>query len=48
MSPRPVVLCILDGWGLRSDLDNNAIAQANTPTFDRLMQTCPTGRLNAS
>jgi 2,3-bisphosphoglycerate-independent phosphoglycerate mutase len=48
MSQRPVILCILDGWGLRSDLDNNAIAQANTPTFDRLMQTCPTGRLNAS
>ncbi|MFY8106331.1 MAG: 2,3-bisphosphoglycerate-independent phosphoglycerate mutase [Elstera sp.] len=48
MPQRPVVLCILDGWGLRQDIDNNAIAQARTPTFDRLMQTCPTGRLNAS
>ncbi len=48
MPQRPVVLCILDGWGLRQDSDNNAIAQANTPTFDRLMHTYPTGRLNAS
>ncbi len=48
MPQRPVVLCILDGWGLRSDIDNNAIAQAKTPTFNRLMQTCPNGRLNAS
>jgi 2,3-bisphosphoglycerate-independent phosphoglycerate mutase len=48
MPQRPVVLCILDGWGLRQDTDNNAIALANTPTFDRLMHTCPTGRLQAS
>lgn len=48
MSQRPVVLCILDGWGLRAETENNAIAQAKTPTFDRLRATCPTGRLNAS
>ncbi len=48
MSQRPVVLCILDGWGLRAETENNAIAQARTPTFDRLMRQCPTGRLNAS
>jgi 2,3-bisphosphoglycerate-independent phosphoglycerate mutase len=39
--PRPVVLCILDGWGLRAARDGNAVAQAVTPTFDRLMASCP-------
>ena len=39
--PRPVVLCILDGWGHRLERENNAIAQARTPVFDRLMATCP-------
>lgn len=32
---RPVVLCILDGWGHREERDNNAIALAATPTWDR-------------
>ncbi len=35
--PRPVVLCILDGWGHRTDPENNAIALAETPTWDRWM-----------
>ncbi|MEM6306488.1 MAG: 2,3-bisphosphoglycerate-independent phosphoglycerate mutase, partial [Pseudomonadota bacterium] len=38
---KPVVLCILDGWGIGPDVQGNAPAQANTPTFDRLMATCP-------
>ncbi|WP_136685022.1 2,3-bisphosphoglycerate-independent phosphoglycerate mutase [Falsirhodobacter xinxiangensis] len=38
---RPVVLCILDGWGLSDSREGNAPAQANTPNFDRLMATCP-------
>jgi len=45
---RPVVLCILDGWGQRAERDNNAIAQAHTPVWDRLTTTCPTGALEAS
>lgn len=45
---RPVVLCILDGWGLRKETDNNAIALANLPNFRRMMATSPTGTLNAS
>lgn len=40
-NPKPVVLCILDGWGLREEQDANAPALAKTPTFDRLMATCP-------
>ncbi|MEQ8665643.1 MAG: 2,3-bisphosphoglycerate-independent phosphoglycerate mutase [Rhodospirillales bacterium] len=46
--PSPVVLCILDGWGDRSDGDDNAIALANTPNWDRLGGSCPRSRLNAS
>lgn len=45
---RPVVLCILDGWGERKDTTDNAIANANTPTWDRLYASCPTTRLDAS
>ena len=40
MPPRPVVLCILDGWGVRADSADNAIAQAHTPVWDRLMASC--------
>jgi len=38
---RPVVLCILDGWGLRAETHGNAVALAATPHFDRIMATCP-------
>ena len=40
-TPKPVVLCILDGWGLRDDMQGNAPKLANTPTYDRIMATCP-------
>ncbi|MFT6530512.1 MAG: 2,3-bisphosphoglycerate-independent phosphoglycerate mutase [Limimaricola cinnabarinus] len=36
--PKPVVLCILDGWGQREETTGNAPALAKTPTFDRIMQ----------
>ncbi len=39
--PRPVVLCILDGWGHREDTSANAVALADTPTFDHILATCP-------
>jgi len=45
---RPTVLCILDGWGSRSDSDNNAIALAKTPTWDRMQTAYPTTELDAS
>jgi 2,3-bisphosphoglycerate-independent phosphoglycerate mutase len=38
---RPVVLCILDGWGYREDEADNAITPSNTPNFQRLWQTQP-------
>ncbi|HMO08537.1 MAG TPA: 2,3-bisphosphoglycerate-independent phosphoglycerate mutase [Paracoccaceae bacterium] len=40
-SQKPVVLCILDGWGLSDDRTANAPALADTPVMDRLTATCP-------
>ncbi|MEL6266499.1 MAG: 2,3-bisphosphoglycerate-independent phosphoglycerate mutase [Pseudomonadota bacterium] len=45
---RPVVLVILDGWGLREGGEDNAPARARTPTMDRLAATCPVATLAAS
>jgi len=45
---RPVVLCILDGWGYRAERQDNAIALANTPTWDALLQSCPHALLETS
>lgn len=42
---KPVVLCILDGWGLRDDTVGNAPALAHTPTMDHIMATCPNATL---
>ena len=38
---KPVVLCILDGWGLSADKIANAPAQADVATFNRLWAECP-------
>ena len=45
---RPVVLCVLDGWGHRVEPDDNAIAQAETPNYDRYLAACPHGLLRTS
>ncbi|MEM1300155.1 MAG: 2,3-bisphosphoglycerate-independent phosphoglycerate mutase, partial [Pseudomonadota bacterium] len=47
MSLKPVVLCILDGWGLRAETEGNAPTLATTPNFDRLWETCPHAQLTA-
>jgi 2,3-bisphosphoglycerate-independent phosphoglycerate mutase len=46
--PRPVVLCILDGWGESSSTDHNAIRLADTPAWDGFMRDCPHGLIDAS
>jgi 2,3-bisphosphoglycerate-independent phosphoglycerate mutase len=46
--PRPVVLCILDGWGWRPEREDNAIALADTPNWDRLAASCPRALLQTS
>src|SRR6187401_3504232 len=33
---RPVMLVVLDGWGWREEVPDNAVRQARTPSFDRL------------
>ena len=45
--PKPVVLVILDGWGLRAETAGNAVALARTPTFDRLWAEAPRATLKA-
>lgn len=44
----PVVLCILDGWGERAERENNAVALADTPNWDRLVSDCVRTTLDAS
>ncbi len=46
--PKPVVLCILDGWGHRPQPDNNAIQQANTPNWNAMVRECPHALIDAS
>ncbi|MEO1549387.1 MAG: 2,3-bisphosphoglycerate-independent phosphoglycerate mutase [Pseudomonadota bacterium] len=44
---KPVTLCILDGWGLRSETKGNAPALAKTPCFDAGWADLPTSQLSA-
>src|SRR5215467_960920 len=46
--PRPLVLCILDGWGERAQADDNAIGKAHTPNWHRLVARSPHAHLDAS
>ena len=45
---RPLVLTILDGWGYRPQIENNAIALARKPTYDKLLAEYPNTLLHAS
>ncbi|MEX0299005.1 MAG: 2,3-bisphosphoglycerate-independent phosphoglycerate mutase [Kordiimonas sp.] len=45
---KPVVLCILDGWGYRDQTSDNAIKLANTPVYDRLWESSPRAWLKTS
>lgn len=44
----PVVLMILDGWGLAPPSPGNAITQAQTPYFNQLISAYPSTQLQAS
>ena len=50
--PRPLVLCILDGWGERPAKDaeaaDNAIERARTPVWHELLRRWPHAHLDAS
>lgn len=40
-SPKPIMLLVLDGWGVSSEIEGNAIMKAHTPTWDHLMLKAP-------
>ncbi len=48
MKHRPVLLCILDGFGYREAAPDNAIAQAHMPTWQKMWATCPHALLATS
>ncbi len=45
---KPVVLCILDGWGDTIKDNGNAINLASTPNWDRMLETYPHNLIEAS
>ncbi len=47
-TPRPVMLCILDGWGHSETDVDNAIAAGNTPNWDRMVAPQPHSLLGTS
>ncbi|MCK5374836.1 MAG: 2,3-bisphosphoglycerate-independent phosphoglycerate mutase [Alphaproteobacteria bacterium] len=44
---KPVVLCILDGWGIGDGSQYDAIKSAKTPCFDSMMENYPNTTLTA-
>ncbi len=48
MTKKPVLLCIMDGYGMPETTDGNAIAVANKPNLDALFASCPHTLINAS
>ncbi|MFC1659089.1 2,3-bisphosphoglycerate-independent phosphoglycerate mutase [Pseudomonadota bacterium] len=49
MPRKPILLCILDGWGIGDNSSSfNAIAVAKTPNYDRFLKQYPSSKLSAS
>ena len=48
LSHRPVVLVILDGWGVAPPTDGNAATQANLPNFKKFIKNYPAMTILAS
>jgi 2,3-bisphosphoglycerate-independent phosphoglycerate mutase len=46
--PKPLVLTILDGWGYSPKTENNAIALARKPTYDKLIAEFPNTLIHTS
>ena len=47
-SVKPMILIILDGWGVAEDSPKNAISQAKTPNLDSLFRSYPHTKLEAA
>ena len=48
MRRKPMMLMILDGFGINENKKANAIELANTPNIDKLMKTWPTTQIHTS
>ena len=45
---KPLLLCIMDGFGINSAENGNAVKAAKTPNLDKLFENCPNTLLDAS
>jgi len=45
---KPIILCIMDGYGLRQENFGNAVNQAKKPNLDEFFANYPTGKIEAS
>ncbi|MDD3101630.1 MAG: 2,3-bisphosphoglycerate-independent phosphoglycerate mutase, partial [Patescibacteria group bacterium] len=45
---QPVILIILDGWGIAPPSQGNAVTLANLPIFNKLVSSYPTSTLQSS
>ncbi len=45
---RPVILLILDGWGINQNKKDNAICEAKTPNMDHILATYPHSPIGAA
>lgn len=48
MTSKKAVLVIIDGWGVRKEKEHNAIAQALTPFYNRILGEYPNTQIQAS
>ncbi|HXY55326.1 MAG TPA: 2,3-bisphosphoglycerate-independent phosphoglycerate mutase, partial [Nitrospirota bacterium] len=48
MSDKPVVLVVLDGWGINMKEEGNAIASAHAPIYESILRDWPHTQLQAS
>jgi len=48
MNKKPVILCIMDGYGIRSDMHGNAINKAKKPNLDAYFKNYAYTEINAS
>ncbi|MHB8844600.1 MAG: 2,3-bisphosphoglycerate-independent phosphoglycerate mutase [Nitrospirota bacterium] len=48
MPGKPVLLVVLDGWGINLSKEGNAVAVARAPIFNGLLRECPHTELSAS
>ncbi|MGK0464955.1 MAG: 2,3-bisphosphoglycerate-independent phosphoglycerate mutase [Clostridium sp.] len=48
MQKKPVMLMILDGFGMSNNIDGNAVIAANKPNYDSIIKKYPSTKLRAS